>query len=48
MRIGGLERKVNLEALGVTFTNPSVASVGLTEQKAKEQGFEVKTSVLTR
>jgi mercuric reductase len=45
--IGGLERKSNLEALaGVTFTTPSVASVGLTEEKAKEQGYEVKTSVL--
>jgi mercuric reductase len=45
--IGGLQRKVNLEAVsGVTFTNPSVASVGLTEEKAKAQGYEVKTSVL--
>jgi mercuric reductase len=45
--IGGFKRKANLEALaGVTFTSPSVASVGLTEEKAKEQGYEVKTSVL--
>jgi mercuric reductase len=45
--VGGLERKANLEALaGVTFTNPSVASVGLTEEKAKQQGYEVKISVL--
>jgi mercuric reductase len=45
--VGGLDRKSNLEALaGVTFTNPSVASVGLTEEIANEQGYEVKTSVL--
>lgn len=45
--IGGLNQKVNLEAVpGVTFTNPSVATVGLTEQQAKEKGLEVKTSVL--
>ncbi|WP_066371434.1 mercury(II) reductase [Neobacillus fumarioli] len=45
--ICGLKRKANLEALaGFTFTNPSVASVGLTEEKAKEQGYEVKSSVL--
>ncbi|PIC56964.1 mercury(II) reductase [Sporosarcina sp. P12(2017)] len=45
--IGGLNQKVNLEVVpGVTFTNPSIATVGLTEQKAKEKGLEVKTSVL--
>ncbi|MED1725022.1 mercury(II) reductase [Paenibacillus pasadenensis] len=45
--IGGLERKVNLEAVpGVTFTSPSVATVGLTEEQAKAKGYEVKTSVL--
>ncbi|MDK8193185.1 mercury(II) reductase [Paenibacillus sp. UMB7766-LJ446] len=45
--IGGLEKKVNLEAVpGVTFTSPSVATVGLTEEQAKAKGYEVKTSVL--
>lgn len=31
---------------GVTFTAPAIATVGLTEQQAKEKGYEVKTSVL--
>lgn len=31
----------------VVFTDPQVASVGLTEAQAKRQGFEVRTSVLT-
>ncbi|MDQ8733958.1 mercury(II) reductase [Paenibacillus sp. LHD-38] len=45
--IGGLERKVNLEVVpGVTFTSPSVATVGLTEEQAKAKGYEVITSVL--
>lgn len=45
--IGGLDRKVNLEAVpGVTFTSPSVATVGLTEEQAMAKGYEVKTSVL--
>ncbi|CAM4043546.1 mercury(II) reductase [Paenibacillus alkaliterrae] len=45
--IGGLEKKVNLEAVpGVTFTSPSIATVGLTEEQAKAKGYEVKTSVL--
>ena len=30
----------------VTFTSPAIATVGLTEQQAKENGYEVKTSVL--
>ncbi|PJF39808.1 MAG: mercury(II) reductase [Chloroflexi bacterium] len=30
----------------VTFTDPAVAAVGLTEQQAQEAGYEVKTSVL--
>jgi mercuric reductase len=30
----------------VTFTNPSIATVGLTEQQAKDKGYKVKTSVL--
>ena len=28
---------------GCTYTNPEVSSVGLTEAKAKEAGYEVKT-----
>lgn len=45
--IGGLNRKLDLSVIpGVTFTNPSIATVGLTEKQAKEKGYEVKTSVL--
>ena len=45
--IGGLKRKLDLSVIpGVTFTNPSIATVGLTEKQAKEKGYEVKTSVL--
>jgi mercuric reductase len=45
--VGGLNRKADLSAVpGVTFTNPSIASVGLTEEQAKEKGYKVKTSVL--
>ncbi len=37
----------DLSALpGVTFTSPQVASVGLTEARAREQGCDVKISVL--
>jgi len=31
----------------VVFTDPQVASVGFTEKQAKDQGIEVKTSVLS-
>lgn len=45
--IRGLNKKLNLEVVpGVTFTAPAIATVGLTEQQAKEKGYEVKTSVL--
>jgi mercuric reductase len=45
--IGGLNKKLDLSVVpGVTFTNPSIATVGLTEEQAKEKGYEVKTSVL--
>jgi mercuric reductase len=45
--IGGLERKVNLDTVpAVTFTYPSIATVGLTEEQAKERGYEVRTSIL--
>lgn len=30
----------------MTFTDPQIASVGLTEAQAKEKGFQVDTSVL--
>jgi mercuric reductase len=37
----------DLSALpGVTFTSPQVASVGLTEARAREQDYDVKTSLL--
>ena len=39
--------KVDLSTVpGVIFTNPSVATVGLTEAKARAAGFQVKSSVL--
>lgn len=45
--IGGLNKKLDLSVVpGVTFTNPSIATVGLTEEQAKEKGYDVKTSVL--
>ncbi len=43
----GLHRRLDLEALPrVTFTDPQIASVGLTEQGAREQGYDVRVSVL--
>jgi mercuric reductase len=45
--VGGLNRKADLSVVpGVTFTNPSIATVGLTEEQAKDKGHKVKTSVL--
>ena len=45
--ISGLNKKLDLTIVpAVTFMNPSVATVGLTEEQAKEKGYEVKTSVL--
>src|SRR5699024_4197618 len=45
--IGGLNKKIDLSVVpAVTFTNPTVATVGLTEVQAKEKGYDVKTSVL--
>jgi mercuric reductase len=45
--IGGLNKKLDLSVVpGVIFTNPSIATVGLTEEQAKEKGYEVKKSVL--
>ncbi|MBF0706555.1 mercury(II) reductase (plasmid) [Alkalihalobacillus hwajinpoensis] len=44
---GAQKRKQDLTTVpAVTFTSPSVASVGLTEQQAREQGYNVKNSVL--
>ena len=31
----------------IVFTDPQVASVGLTEAEARNQGLDVKTSILT-
>ncbi|MCF8566601.1 mercury(II) reductase [Alicyclobacillus tolerans] len=46
--VRGSNRKVDLQHVpGVTFTNPSIATVGLTEEQAKVQGYEVITSVLS-
>lgn len=44
---GSTNAKLDLRVVpGVTFTNPSIATVGLTEEQAKAEGFEVITSVL--
>src|SRR5699024_4232156 len=44
--IGGLNKKIDLSVFsGFTITNPSIVTVGLTEEQAKEKGYEVKTSV---
>jgi mercuric reductase len=45
--LNGASRPVDLRALPrVTFTSPQVAAAGLTEAQAREEGREVKTSVL--
>ena len=45
--LDGAARTVDLRALPrVTFTNPQIASAGLTEAQAREQGRDVRTSVL--
>jgi mercuric reductase len=45
--LGVKERKVDLRVVpGVTFTHPSIATVGLTEEQAKSADYEVKTSIL--
>lgn len=45
--LSGRAIAVDLRALpAVTFTSPQIASVGLTEAKAREQGYAVKTAVL--
>ena len=46
--IGGLNKKLDLSVVpAVTFIKPSVATVGLTEEQAREEGYDVKTSVLS-
>jgi mercuric reductase len=45
--VGGAARRLDFRAVpAVTFTNPSVATVGMTEEQAKRAGYEVLTSVL--
>ncbi|MCA0987162.1 mercury(II) reductase [Guptibacillus algicola] len=45
--VGPHKKKQDLSTVpGVIFTSPSVASVGLTERQAKEQGYNVKSAVL--
>ncbi|WP_214846457.1 mercury(II) reductase [Exiguobacterium sp. S90] len=45
--LDGAEKKVDLRYVpGVTFTNPSIATIGLTEQQARNEGYAVLTSVL--
>ncbi|GGA69820.1 MULTISPECIES: mercury(II) reductase [Bacillaceae] len=46
--IGGLNKRLDLSVVPtVTFIKPSIATVGLTEEQAKEQGYDVKTSLLS-
>jgi len=43
----GAGRALDLSAMpGVIFTDPQVATVGLTEEQARAQGYDTKTSVL--
>jgi len=45
--IGGKARTVDFRALPrVTFTNPQIASAGMTEEQARKEGYEVRTSTL--
>lgn len=45
--LGGQKEKLDLAIVpGVMFTAPAVATVGLTEKQAKENGYDVITSVL--
>ncbi len=45
--LGVTQQKIDLRVVpGVIFTNPSIATVGLTEDQAKAEGYEVRTSVL--
>ena len=43
--VAGRDERMNYKAVpAATFTHPDVASVGLTERRAREQGFDVVTS----
>lgn len=45
--LNGAERRLDLRAVpGVTFTNPAIATVGLTEAQVRAAGHQVKASVL--
>ncbi len=45
--VNGSQKKIDLSAVpGVTFTSPAIATVGLTEEQAAYDGYEVLTSVL--
>ncbi|HLH64862.1 MAG TPA: mercury(II) reductase [Solirubrobacteraceae bacterium] len=45
--LGDGDRRLDFSNLPrIIFTTPQIASAGLTEQQAREQGFEVQTSVL--
>ena len=45
--VNGNQREADLSVVPrVTFTTPPIASVGLTEEQAKEQGYDTKVSVL--
>jgi mercuric reductase len=45
--MNGNQKPLNLSALpGVIFTDPQIATVGLTELQAKQQGYEVKANTL--
>ncbi|MEW6504391.1 MAG: mercury(II) reductase [Chloroflexota bacterium] len=45
--LNGNQQPFDLAALpGVIFTNPQIATVGLTEAQAKHQGYQVKANVL--
>jgi mercuric reductase len=45
--MNGNQEPLDLSALpGVVFTDPQIASVGLTEEEAKKQGYEVKANTL--
>lgn len=45
--LNGAERRLDLRVVpAVTFTNPAIATVGLTEAQARAAGHEVKSSVL--
>ena len=42
--IAGAEPSVDLDVIpGCVYTNPEIASVGMSEEEAKENGIEVKT-----